>query len=61
VTGRGEQSDLLDERVRVGAQVVGLAVGQVADVHMLATVERDHVFELAEHAEGAAGGLAGAD
>ena len=54
VAGAGEHPDLLDERVGVGAQVHGLAVGQVAHVGVLAAVERDQVLELAEHAEGAA-------
>ena len=61
VAGRREHPDLLGEGVRVGAQVSGLAVGEVAHVGVLAVVERDHVLELAQHAQRAAGGLAGAD
>src|SRR5262245_26917126 len=61
VTGGGEDADLLDERLRVGLQVRGLAVGQVAHVGESAVGERDEVFVLTEHAERAAGSLAGAD
>src|SRR5947209_5975613 len=46
VAGAGEHPDLLDERVGVGAQVQRLAVGEVADVGVLAVVERDEVLEL---------------
>src|SRR5690242_1568695 len=61
VAGGGQYADLLDEGVGVGLEVRGLAVGQVAHVRKAAVGERDEVFVLTEHAEGAAGALAGAD
>jgi hypothetical protein len=62
VAGGGQHPDLLDEGVRVGPQVRGLAVGQVPHVGVLAAVERDEVLELAQHAEGATlASLAGPD
>ena len=61
VTGGGQDADLLDERVGVGLEVRGLAVGQVAHVREAAVGERDEVLVLTEHAEGATGALAGAD
>src|ERR1700733_5711577 len=50
VAGRGDDTDLLDEGVRVGPVVRGLAVGQVAHVRELAVRERGEVLELTEHA-----------
>src|SRR5262249_27278451 len=61
VARRGKDPNLLHERVGVGAQVRGLAVGQVPHVRVLAAVEGDEVLELAEHAERAPGRLASAD
>src|SRR3981189_2114704 len=57
----GENPDLLGERFRVRAQVVRLAVGQVAHIDVLTAVEGNDVLELTEHAEGAASGLASAN
>src|SRR5215475_12977720 len=39
VTGRGKNPDLLGERLGVGLQATGLAVGEVPHVRVLATVE----------------------
>src|SRR2546430_1406231 len=63
VAGTGQDPDLLDERVRIGAQVQGLAVGQVAHVGVPALVQRDHVLELAQYVQGttSSAGLAGTD
>ena len=63
VTGGREHADLLGERVRVGAQAVGLAVGEVPHVGELAIGQRDQVLELTQHAQRATGrtGLASAD
>jgi len=61
VSGGGEDPDLLDERLGVGLEVVGLAVGQVADVGEAAVGERNEVLVLTEHAESAGCALAGAD
>jgi hypothetical protein len=63
VAGGGEGLDGLGERLGAGGQVQGLAVGQVAQVHVLPVVERDQVLELAEDVESASGAalLAGLD
>src|SRR5262245_23797876 len=61
VAGGHERADLLDEVLGVRLEMYGLPIREVAQVGVAAIVERDQVLELAEHAEGAASGLAGAD
>src|SRR6266545_574356 len=62
VAGVGQRLDLADELLGVGRRVHCLTRGEVTDVRVLAAVEGDQVLELAEDAQGTAGGVgAGAD
>ena len=54
VAGLGEGPDLRHERLRVGGQMRGAPVGEVAHVRVPALVQGDQVLELAQHVEGAA-------